>query len=95
VGKGGGFSDLEYGLLAEAGKVDARTPIVTTVHPLQLVPQRLEMLAHDIPVDVIVTPDGPIPLHPEFPRPRGVYRTALTPEKIAEVPVLGRFLGSA
>jgi len=95
VGKGGGFSDLEYGLLAESGKVGARTPIVTTIHPLQLVPQPLEMLEHDIPVDVVVTPDGPINLTPAFPRPAGIYRDALTAEKIAEVPVLAHLLGRA
>jgi 5-formyltetrahydrofolate cyclo-ligase len=92
VGKGGGFSDLEYGLLAEAGKVRAKTPIVTTVHPLQVVPQPLDMLPHDLPVDVVVTPDGTMVLTPEFPRPRGIYREALTPEKIAEVPVLQRLV---
>src|SRR5215471_2120308 len=32
-GKGGGYSDLEYGLGREAGKITARTPIVTSVHP--------------------------------------------------------------
>ncbi|HEV8309252.1 MAG TPA: 5-formyltetrahydrofolate cyclo-ligase [Methylomirabilota bacterium] len=95
VGKGGGFSDLEYGLLAQAGKVDAQTLIVTTIHPLQMVPQALEMRAHDIPVDVVVTPDGPIRITPAYPRPRGIYAEALTPEKIAEVPVLQRVLGRA
>jgi 5-formyltetrahydrofolate cyclo-ligase len=94
VGKGGGFSDLEYGLLAESGKVGPGTPIVTTVHPVQLVPHQIEMHPHDIPVDVIVTPDGSITLHPEFPRPRGIYRTALTPSMIADVPVLGRLFGA-
>jgi 5-formyltetrahydrofolate cyclo-ligase len=93
VGKGGGFSDLEYGLLAGAGRVGAGTPIFTTVHPLQMVPQAFEMCVHDIPVDVIVTPEGPIQLTPAFPRPRGIYPEALTPEKIAEVPVLARVLG--
>ncbi len=93
VGKGGGFSDLEYALLAETGQVTGKTPILTTVHPLQMVPQAIEMLPHDIPVDVVVTPDGPIPLTPAFPRPRGVYREALSPEKIAEVPVLQELLG--
>ncbi len=92
VGKGGGFSDLEYGLLVQAGKAGPKTPIVTTIHPLQLVPQALEMLAHDIPVDVVVTPEGAITLTPAFPRPRGIYPEALTPEKIAEVPVLQRLL---
>jgi 5-formyltetrahydrofolate cyclo-ligase len=95
VGKGGGFSDLEYGLLAETGKVSAKTPIVTTVHPLQVVPQALEMLPHDLPVDVVVTPDGPMVLSPEFPRPRGIYPEALSAAKIAEVPVLQRLLGGS
>jgi 5-formyltetrahydrofolate cyclo-ligase len=93
VGKGGGFSDLEYALLVEGGKVGASTPIVTTIHPLQMVPQALEMLSHDIPVDVVVTPDGPIPLKPAYPRPRGIDPEALTPEKIAEIPVLRELLG--
>jgi 5-formyltetrahydrofolate cyclo-ligase len=94
VGKGGGFSDLEYGLLAETGGVRERTVIATTIHPLQMVPQAIEMLAHDIPVDVAVTPDGPIPLAPAFPRPRGIYREVLTAEKIAEVPALQRLLAT-
>ena len=92
VGKGGGFSDLEYGLLAETGKVGPRTPIVTTVHPIQMVPQEIEMRAHDIPVDVVVTPDGLIPLTAAFPRPRGIYPEALDERKIEEVPVLARLL---
>jgi 5-formyltetrahydrofolate cyclo-ligase len=92
VGKGGGFSDLEYGLLAETGKVGPRTPIVTTIHPVQMVPQQIEMRAHDIPVDVVVTPDGPIPLRAAFPRPRGIYPEALDDRKIEEVPVLARLL---
>ena len=95
VGKGGGFSDLEYGLLAETGKVGPETPIVTTVHPIQIVPQAIEMRAHDLGVDVLATPDGVIPLTPTFPRPRGIYPEALTAEKIAEVPVLGRLPGHA
>ena len=94
VGKGGGFSDLEYGLLAETGGVTESTVIATTIHPLQMVPQAIEMLVHDIPVDVAVTTDGPIPLTPAFPRPRGIYREALTAEKIAEVPALQRLLAS-
>jgi 5-formyltetrahydrofolate cyclo-ligase len=92
VGKGGGFSDLEYGLLAEARRVGPRTPVITTVHPAQILPETIEMRAHDVPVDTIVTPDGVITLRPAFPRPRGLYRDALPPEKIAEVPVIERVL---
>ena len=45
-----------------------------------------------IAVDVVVTPDGVMTLRPAFPRPRGLYREALAPEKIAEVPVIGQVL---
>lgn len=95
VGKGGGFSDLEYGLLAEAKLVDAHTPIVTTVHPAQVLPHAIAMQPHDIPVDVVVTPEGIMTLRPAFPRPTGLYRDALSAEKIAEVPVLQLLLGQA
>jgi 5-formyltetrahydrofolate cyclo-ligase len=57
-----------------------------------MVPQEIEMRAHDIPVDVVVTPDGPIPLTAAFPRPRGIYPEALDERKIEEVPVLARLL---
>jgi 5-formyltetrahydrofolate cyclo-ligase len=92
VGKGGGFSDLEYALLVEAGRVGPRTPIATTVHSVQILPEAIEMRPHDIAVDVIVTPDGVMALHPAFPRPRGLYPEDLDPEKIAEVPVIERVL---
>lgn len=92
VGKGGGFSDLEYGLLVEAGRVGPLTPIVTTVHPAQILPEAIEMRPHDIPVDVVVSPEGIMALSPVFPRPAGLYRAALAPEKIAEVPVIERVL---
>ena len=92
VGKGGGFSDLEYGLLAEAGRVGPETPIVTTVHSVQILPEAIEIRSHDFAVDVVVTPDGVMTLRPAFPRPRGLYREALAPEKIAEVPAIGQAL---
>jgi 5-formyltetrahydrofolate cyclo-ligase len=92
VGKGGGFSDLEYGLLVENGRVGSRTPIVTTVHPVQVLPESIEMRPHDIPVDVVVTPDDVMVLRPVFPRPSGLYRELLAPETIAEVPVIERVL---
>jgi 5-formyltetrahydrofolate cyclo-ligase len=93
VGKGGGYSDLEYGLLAEAGLVGPKTPIATTVHPIQILPRAIEMRPHDIPIDIVATPDGVMTVRSAFPRPRGLYREALSREKIAEVPVLQQLLG--
>src|SRR5207245_644769 len=56
LGKGGGYCDLEYGLLREEGKVRESTPILTTVHGVQIVLERVTMLPHDLPVDFLVTP---------------------------------------
>ena len=40
VGKGGGFSDLEFALLVEAGLIGPDTVVATTVHPLQVLEGR-------------------------------------------------------
>jgi 5-formyltetrahydrofolate cyclo-ligase len=52
IGKGGGYSDLEYGLARHVGLV-RKTPVVTTVHDLQVLDEKVPVLVHDIPVDVI------------------------------------------
>src|SRR3954464_4958700 len=45
IGKGGGFPDLEDGLLGEAGRIDRRTVVATTVHPIQILREGLLMTA--------------------------------------------------
>jgi 5-formyltetrahydrofolate cyclo-ligase len=92
VGKGGGYCDLEYGLLREEGKVRESTPILTTVHPLQIVAERLPMLPHDLPVDFLVTPTEVIATRPAHPRPRGVYWDLLRALKINAIPLLRKRL---
>ncbi|HSE87153.1 MAG TPA: 5-formyltetrahydrofolate cyclo-ligase, partial [Candidatus Binatia bacterium] len=47
VGKGGGYSDLEFALLTEEKKIARHTPIVTSVHPLQIVDEEIPMTEHD------------------------------------------------
>jgi len=93
VGKGGGYSDLEFGLLRDAGVVTEHTPILTTIHPLQIVPWDVEMLPHDIPVDWIVTSNGPLRCGSRYRRPGGIYWEFLTDEKIAAIPTLRRLHG--
>ncbi|HEX7215467.1 MAG TPA: 5-formyltetrahydrofolate cyclo-ligase [Methylomirabilota bacterium] len=90
LGKGGGFSDLELALLTELGRVGRWTTVATTVHPLQIVSETIQMLPHDIPLDLIVTPDETIRCPRRHRRPRGIVWSALTDEKIAEVPLLAR-----
>ena len=89
VGKGGGYSDLEFGLLVEGGLVDDATLIATTVHPLQLLEEELPETEHDFRVDVIVTP-GDVIETGAHNRPPGILWHHLEEAKIAAVPVLKR-----
>jgi len=88
LGKGGGYSDLEYALARQAGLISDRTLILTTVHPLQIVEEELPWQPHDITVDYIITPDEAIRTHPSEPRPGGIMWEFLDEEKIAAIPVL-------
>jgi 5-formyltetrahydrofolate cyclo-ligase len=87
IGKGGGYSDLEFALLVEAGLVGPETTLVTTVHSLQVVDGPLPETEHDFSVDLIVTPDEVIACGPPR-RPEGLLWDHLDAEKIASIPVL-------
>ena len=89
-GKGGGFSDLEYALLSEAGKIDRRTVVATTVHPIQIVRENLMVTGHDIPIDLVATPNAVIEVEGEYKRPAGILWDHLQPPQIHEIPVLER-----
>src|SRR5580700_3328681 len=65
LGKGGGFADLEFALATAAGLIGPRTVAVTTVHELQVrQPGEIPLTGHDVPVDLIVTPDRVIDCRP-------------------------------
>jgi 5-formyltetrahydrofolate cyclo-ligase len=87
VGKGGGYSDLELGLLVEAASVDDATTIVTTVHPLQVVDEELPETAHDFRVDVVVTPDDVLRTEAQRRSP-GVIWAHLDEATVEAIPVL-------
>jgi 5-formyltetrahydrofolate cyclo-ligase len=90
VGKGGGYSDLEYGILIDAGKIDDHTTVATTVHPTQILRRHLMMTAHDLPIDVIATPRAVIDVERQYERPRGILWDHLQPPQIREIPILER-----
>jgi 5-formyltetrahydrofolate cyclo-ligase len=87
IGKGGGFSDLEFALLVEQGLVGEHTTIVTTVHKLQLVDEKLPETEHDFAVDVIVTPDEIVRTGRRH-RPPRVLWDHLDEEKRSAIPAL-------
>jgi 5-formyltetrahydrofolate cyclo-ligase len=91
LGKGGGFADLEFALATAAGLIGPHTVCVTTVHELQVRPTgTIPLTGHDVPVDLVVTPERLIdcrPLH--GPRQQVRIRWEdLTDEKIAAIPLL-------
>jgi 5-formyltetrahydrofolate cyclo-ligase len=87
VGKGGGFSDIEFALGVEARVIDEDTTIVTTVHSLQVSEQYLPETEHDFRVDIIVTPDEVIRCR-KRKRPSGILWEHLDADKIAAIPAL-------
>ncbi|MCU0543990.1 MAG: 5-formyltetrahydrofolate cyclo-ligase [Oscillatoriaceae cyanobacterium Prado104] len=89
TGKGAGFADLELAMLAEFKLVKNNTPIVTTVHPLQIVADsRLPMQAHDWPLDWIVTAGEIIETETIYPRPTGLDWDSLRQEQLEKIPIL-------
>ena len=88
VGKGEGYADLEFALLAEFDRVGPATTVVTTVHPMQVVPDGVVTPdAHDVPLDLIVTSDRTV----ETRADRGelvIDWDALDKEKRREIPLL-------
>ncbi|UPV75740.1 5-formyltetrahydrofolate cyclo-ligase [Halorussus limi] len=88
VGKGEGYSDLEYAVLRELRLVDGGTPVATTVHDSQVVTDEVAVEAHDVPMDLLVTPTETIRTDTEYETPSGVFWDELSEERIAEIPVL-------
>ncbi|HEY7136293.1 MAG TPA: 5-formyltetrahydrofolate cyclo-ligase [Acidimicrobiia bacterium] len=91
LGKGGGFSDLELAIAAEAGLVDAGTVIATTVHDEQVLePGRIPVTAHDFQLDLVVTPTRIVRIPRRGRRRPRLRWSELTDEKIAAIPLLAR-----
>lgn len=94
TGKGAGFADLELGILRQMGLVQADTPIVTTVHPLQIVDgSHLPMMSHDWSLTWIVTPDEVIETIRNRPQPTGLEWEKVRPEQVESIPALQKLRG--
>ncbi|GAA0533363.1 5-formyltetrahydrofolate cyclo-ligase [Halorubrum ejinorense] len=105
IGKGEGYSDLEWAVLRELDAVDSDTTVATTVHELSVLDGPESAVggdvsaadgptvlpkpdAHDVPLDVVVTPERTIRTETPHGRPDGVDWDALDEEKLDAIPVL-------
>ena len=89
TGKGAGFADLELAMLTEFGLVEIDTPIVTTVHSLQVVEDsRLPMQVHDWALNWIITAEEVIETNTIYPRPTGLNWDSIRPEQWEQIPIL-------
>ncbi|XP_037103807.1 methenyltetrahydrofolate synthase domain-containing protein isoform X1 [Syngnathus acus] len=93
IGKGEGFADLEYAMMASMGAVDESIVVVTVVHDCQVVdiPEEL-MERHDLSVDYILTPSRVIKTNCLSPKPEGIIWTKLDTDKLEKIPILKKLL---
>lgn len=91
TGKGAGFADLETAIFRDLGIVTDTTPMATTVHSLQLVPDAAVVIeAHDAPLDFIATEAELIATHNSGPRPAGVDWSKVRQDQFDTIPFLAR-----
>lgn len=91
LGKGGGYSDLEYAILKEIGCIDDNTVLATTVHDLQIV-KYIPVTRHDVFLDYIFTPTRVFKTKKNRDNPPGIILEELDEDKINRIPILKKLL---
>lgn len=87
VGKGGGYSDIEYAIIRELDL--GEPPVISTVHPIQIV-EDLPFESHDVPIDWIVTPKETIKTESVLEKPKGIDWEKIESDYLDEIPLLNK-----
>ncbi|MDH5362648.1 MAG: 5-formyltetrahydrofolate cyclo-ligase [Aigarchaeota archaeon] len=87
IGKGGGYSELEYALLREMQLVEEGTPVATTVHDVQVLDE-IPQERHDVKVTCIVTPSKVIQTSGRHSQPKGIFWEKVTSAMIHDIPLI-------
>ncbi len=90
VGKGEGYSDLEFAVLRAFGLVNDETTTVTTVHEIQVVDEEVPTTQHDVPIDWIFTPGRTVRTDATDGKPAGIEWSALSEDRLDDIPILRR-----
>jgi 5-formyltetrahydrofolate cyclo-ligase len=94
VGKGEGYSDIEFAILREFELVGDETTTVTTIHEIQFVEEEIPTTSQDVPIDWVFTPEGTHQTEATSEKPESIAWGVLNREKIEEIPVLSRLESS-
>lgn len=94
LGEGGGLEDLEYAIGREIGLIGPGTPVLTTLHPVQIISAgEIPMTRHDLTVDYLITSGLAVHLERTHPQPRGIRWEELSEEMIEAIPLLRQLRG--
>ncbi|KFL32658.1 5-formyltetrahydrofolate cyclo-ligase [Devosia riboflavina] len=89
TGKGAGFADLETAIFRELGIVTATTPMATSIHSIQLVPDDAIVIeSHDSPLDFVATERELITTGSIATRPMGVDWSKVRADQFETIPFL-------
>ncbi|CAF2404163.1 unnamed protein product [Rotaria sp. Silwood2] len=93
LGKGKGYGDIEYAMMRQLGACDDRTLVVTTVHESQLLDDlpASVMTEHDLPVNVVITPQRIIYTQNKFSCPKAINWNYIDNDTMLNLPVLKEF----
>lgn len=93
LGKGGGYSDLEFAILLEVGLIERAVPIATTVHPVQVLEAgRIPREQQDLSLSAFSTPEETVRIDDPETRPVGLEENLLDDERIEAIPILDELL---
>ncbi|KAJ8252554.1 hypothetical protein COCON_G00218660 [Conger conger] len=88
IGKGEGYSDMEYAMMVSVGAV--KDPVVVSVvHDCQVIdiPENL-IEGHDLTVDYILTPTRAVRTRCTHPKPQGIIWAKLDRDVLEKIPIL-------
>lgn len=89
IGKGEGFADMEYAMMACMGSVTESTWVITVVHDCQVIDIPEELVErHDLTVDFIITATRVIKTECKHSKPQGIIWSMLHKEVLKKIPIL-------